>query len=894
MAARLTTRRSAARTTKPLAPSQSQLIRTKIAVPRARSDVVVRPRLVKQLYRALKRPFTLVSAPAGFGKTTLLATALQNPERSLRFAWLSLDEEDGHPARFFQYLIAALQSVAPKLGAARVSLLGGLQMPMPKDMMGMLLHDIADVPQQVVLVLDDYHLISNPQIDAALVLLVERAPDQLRLIVSTREEPELPLARWRSREIASEIHAEDLRFSFSEAGQFLRDAMGLEIDSDCTRALEVRTEGWAAGLQIAALSLQSEPASTAATQRVGEFSGGHRLVIDYLAAEVLRRQPEDVQTFLELTAILDRLCASLCNAVTERSDSNRLLARLERSNMFIVRLDEHRRWYRYHQLFADFLRAGIDEARQRTLHLRASAWFEQSGFGEEAMKHARAAQDVTATVRLFRALADEALSHGEISKLLAWLEALPDETVRTHSDLAGYMAWILYLRGKTGDAHEYALLAQEPGNSTATSAHRGMLSTIHAFIALNWGEPDDAMHLARKALPQLDEGRSFFRTYALSLLGQAQRVAGDRQAAIETFQQVIRLGSKLGNDLMVIDALGHLVPLMYWKGELREAILLCRRWVAKYSDARGNPVPIAGLLYVLQGVLDYEINDLESARARLSTGIALTRQVGMVVNTLNGLRSMAKLQYLCGERDNAWESLAEASQISEQPESRLRKRLVAITTAELQLWEGNVQAASRTLEETRRWFSAQLEQESLAQARVLLAEHQPRRAFNLLLRLESFARRDGFEGSLIAIHILQALCNEALGDRANAVALMEKAVSLAASAGYCRIFLDEGRAIVDTLERARHVAPDFVNSLLVLLSNGGRQDSGPLALPEPLRRSELEILRLLKRGLTNQQIATELELSIATIKWHLVNIFGKLHVRNRTGAVTRARELKLL
>ena len=897
MAARLPRSRSASRINVGAAPSQTQLIRTKIAVPRARAGVVLRPRLVKRLWQAVERPFTLASAPAGFGKTTLLATAVQSPRRDVRVAWLSLDQEDSDPARFFQYLIFALQSVVPNLGAARVSLFSGLQMPAPRDIMETLLYDIADIPTRILLVLDDYHVISNPSIDAALVLLVERAPEQLRLLISTREEPDFPLARWRSREIASEIRAEDLRFSSAETGQFLRDAMGLDIDANSTRAFETRTEGWVAGLQMAALSLQGESvesAQDAIAQRVSEFSGGHRLVIDYLAAEVLRRQPDDVRAFLEQTSILDRLSASLCDAVTERSNSGRLLARLERANMFILRLDEHKRWYRYHQLFLDFLRSGLDERKQRALHARASAWFEQNGFGEEAMKHARAAQDVAATVRLFRALADEALSHGEISKLLSWLEALPDETVRTHSDLAGYMAWMLYLRGKTRDAQEYARLAKEPGNSAATSAHRGMLSTIHSFIALNWGDSNEAMGLARKGLKQLGKSKSFFRTYALSLLGQAQRVAGDRQTALETFQQVVRLGSKLGNDLMAIDALGHLVPLMYWKGELREAILLCRQWAARYSGARGNPVPVSGLLYVMQGVLDYEINDLESARMRLLSGIELTRQVGMVAHTLNGLRSLAKLQYLSGERERAWESLAEARLISEQPESRLRKRLVAITTAELHLWEGNIQAAARMVEESSRSFAAPLEQESFAQARVLLAEHQPRRALNLLLRLEMLAKKDGFEGSLIAIHILQALCHEAMAGRVNAVASMEKAVSLAAPAGYCRLFLDEGRAIVNILEPARHAAPDFVNSVLLLLSNGGLQDSTSRALPEPLRKSELEILRLLKRGLTNQEIAAELELTIATIKWHLGNIFGKLHVRNRTGAVTRARELKLL
>ena len=324
-----------------------------------------------------------------------------------------------------------------------ISLLGGLQMPAPKDVVALLLNEITDLPGRMVLVLDDYHVIDDPEIDAALAFLVERMPEQLRLLISTRAEPRLPLPRWRTLQRVSEIGLDDLRFSLDEARLFLKQAMGLEVDLESTQALEARTEGWIAGLQMAALSLQhpvrSESVADVA-KRAAEFSGEHHYVIDYLAAEVLRRQPGEIHTFLRQTAMLDRLCAPLCNAVTGRADSKTILARLEQANMFLLRLDDHRHWYRYHRLFADFLRSGVDAAEERRLHLKASAWYEANGFGEEAMKHALAAQDIPATVRLFRALADDALSRAEISKIRAWLDALPDSTIRTHTDLAGYKA----------------------------------------------------------------------------------------------------------------------------------------------------------------------------------------------------------------------------------------------------------------------------------------------------------------------------------------------------------------------------------------------------------------------------------------------------------------------
>src|SRR5437773_7061651 len=353
---------------------------------------------------AVTTPLTLISAPAGFGKTTLVTSWLHETGRQPQLAWLSLDSDDSDPVHFVYYLTATLQAVEPRVGRAPIALLGSLKIPGPTDLVSLVLNEIAEVEEPIVLVLDDYHSMSSPDVDVAVSSLVERMPDKLRLVISTREKPNLPLARWRSLERLFEIGLEDLRFSHEESVVFFRQTMGVNIDGKAARVLESRTEGWIAALQMAALSLRlrgRDESSLAATQAVA-FGGKHRYLVDYLAAEVLKGQSDETRVFLHRTSILDRLCAPLCDALTGRTDGVAQLARLDQGNMFLMPLDDDRQWYRYHQLFADYLQSGVPAAEKRELHLIASAWFEANGFAEEAIKYALAAGDVEAAVRLVR------------------------------------------------------------------------------------------------------------------------------------------------------------------------------------------------------------------------------------------------------------------------------------------------------------------------------------------------------------------------------------------------------------------------------------------------------------------------------------------------------------
>ena len=870
------------------------LLKARISIPPLRSQVVSRPRLVERMNEALQRPCTLVHAPAGFGKTTMLTQWVAIEANHRRVAWLSLDESDRDPVHFLYYLVATLQEIEPRVARAPISFLGSLRMPVPKDLMALLLNEMTEIERDIVLVLEDYQYVDEPEINGAIAFFIDRMPPRLRLVITSREEPRLPLARLRSLEKLSEIGVDDLRFFPQEADEFLHRTMGLDLDADLVQALEDRTEGWIAGLQMAALSVRHHVrrhGQDEAARTVAAFSGEHRYVIDYLAAEVMSEQPPETQAFLRQTAVLDQLCAPLCDAVTGRSDGQAMLESLEKANMFLRPLDDRREWYRCHSLFADFLRRGSDPAVERNTHLTASTWFERQGMGREAMRHALATKDQATIIRLFRAVVESMLAMGEMHTLLTWLDTLGEDAVRAHSDLAVYKSWLLYLRGQSVDAQRFARAAGDMPPAEDTQAHGGIQAAFQSYLALNWGEPRDAIPLAQQAIAMTADKPSFFRVYALCLLGQAQIICGHRKDAGVALREAFQLAQRFDNHLVTLDALSHLALLMYAQGQLREAILLCRNTLERYVDDQGRPLPVAGLAHIPLGIFFYENNDLESARYCLVTGIALCQQLGMVYFRLMGQRALAKLQHVCGEREAAWNTLAAAREVASQPESPRRGRLVAALTAEIQLREGNVGEAARTLAAAHALQGPPSEFEALTQARLLLAQHHPSRAAITLDRLERLARNEACDGSLIAIHVLQSLCLIATGDRKQAMARLERAVSLAASSGYRRVFLDEGTPVLAMLEEMRHVAPEFVNGLLEPLAG---ETAPPAALPDPLSRSEREILRLLNRGMTNQEIADQLAITVGTTKWHLNRIFSKLQVRNRTEAISKGRHLKLV
>lgn len=879
-------------------PAYGPLRRTKLNVPPPRQRLVRREKLLEWLDRESCRPLTLISAPAGFGKTTLL-TSWQHAQEGRRFhtSWLSLDDEDNDPVRFFYYVVAALQVVEPGIGRALLGLFGYVKVPAARDLMSMLLNELQESTTPLLLVLDDYHVIRNPEIDQAIAYLVDHAPETLRLFIATREEPRLPLARWRAQQKIAEVDLENLRFSREEAASFLQHTMGLELDTGTARLLEVRADGWIAGLQMAALSIQrhveagesSEIGTVAAA-----FGGDHRYVIDYLASEVLRRQPDEVRSFLRQTSILERLCGPLCDAVTERSDGTRMLARLEQANMFLLRLDDQRKWFRYHQLFADFLRSGLDTSERTELHLRASAWHERQGFIEDAFRHALAAGETVLAIRLFRLAVENLTRRGEFPTALAWLEALPDAAVRSRRDLSGYKAWLLYLEGRLRESEAYSLIARSIEDDDTPPAHRATVQTFEAFLAINRGDPRSALPLAREALQQLSDSQTFFRACALSLLGHAQRFCGEVEEALVTLRSAVDLGRECGNDLIMLDALGTLTSLMLARGQLREALALCTRAAQQHVDARGRPLPVAGLVHLTLGALQYETNDLDQASSSLVKAVELCRQLGMVYYVLTAQRTLARVQHASGLREAAWDTLAASSEVAQRSENPQRNRSLEVLSAEFHLREGNLDAAERALENVVRSKGSETFPESLVLAELSLKRGDARAACDRLDRAEGKARDAGLQARRIAILVLRSLSWRALGKRAAAIRDVRTAVSLAAPGGFRRVFLDGGGAVAWLLEGARDVAPAFVDSLLRELSPSAIERSEVKAPTDLLGETQMQILSHLDRGLTNQEIASKLDITVGTTKWHLNQIFGKFQVRNRVEAIAKARELGLI
>jgi LuxR family maltose regulon positive regulatory protein len=887
------------------------ILTTKLSVPPPRAEWVSRQRLIDRLDEGFERRLTFVSAPAGFGKTTLIASWLRGLGERLslapRVAWLSLEDDDNAPIRFFSYLIAVLQTLDGGIGQTAKSLLEAPQPPAVNHLMTLLINDLANLKEPSVLVLDDFHVISHPDVQTAIAFLLDHLAPSLHLIIATREETNLPLARLRVQSQVTEIRLQDLRFTRDETVAFLKQTMGLSVSPEVVEALESRTEGWIAGLQMAALSLRGREQGTGLEYQApgpGDFGGAHRHIIDYLGTEVLRQQPAEMRAFLRQTSILDRLSAPLCDAVTERQDSQRFLTHIEQANLFLIPLDEQRRWYRYHSLFADFLRTELPEREQSALHQRASEWYESHGFTPEAIKHALAAKDLAAAERLIRSSVEATFSGGGFNTLLAWLNALPDEVVRARSDLSTDKAWILYLRGDIAEAEEYAAAATKTLRPDDPAVQRGMLLGFRAYLAINRGDPAQAVKLGQEALQLLGDTKSFFRTTALSHLGQAQRLTGDRQAAIQTLRQAVTVGQLFGHHLITLEALGYLTLLLYQQGQLREAIRLCQQAAGQYTDERGNPLPMAGLVLIPLGSLYFENNDLERAERHLKTGIALCEQMGTVYYTLLGQRTLAKLQHARGDFEAAWDTLAAAGQLAAQSESRRRMRMVNAVTAELQLRQGRVAAAARAVADLPTSPQARSEYENLTVARLLLAQGQAPAAQSLLRQIEQTAQQQGRLGTLVAIQVLQALTEKALHRHGPALERLEHALSLAAHSGYRRAFLDEGAPMAALLAERRNVAPDFVDALIAALPKPAVVEAAPgvvtasaaanQALIEPLSETQLAILRLVAEGLSNQEIADKLGITVGTTKWHLNQIYGKLGVTSRTQAVAHGRKVSLL
>jgi LuxR family transcriptional regulator, maltose regulon positive regulatory protein len=908
------------------------ILSTKLYLPPPQPRAVHRPRLIARLDEGLQRnrKLTLLSAPAGFGKTTLVSewvTAGEHPA-----AWLSLDEGEGDPTRFLTYLVAALRTVAPDVGETVTRALQSSQPPPIPSMLTALLNEIAALPDSVVLVLDDYHVIDSKPVDDALAFLIEHLPPQLYLVIMTREDPRLPLSRLRALGQLTELRAADLRFTPAEAAEFLNEAMGLNLSAGDVSALETRTEGWIAGLQLAALSMQGREDVSGF---IRAFTGDNRYIVDYLVEEVLQRQPEHVREFLLRTSILHRLSGPLCNAVTGRDDSRALLEHLERGNLFVVPLDDNRHWFRYHHLFAEVLRARAttEQASQMPVwHLRASEWHEQHGVPSEAIRYAVAGEDFARAAHLVELASHAMLATRQDETFLGWLRSLPDEQVRRRPVLSVYYA--LALLSYDLDAAEARLIDAERGLDALERAEPppdeivvsdkaglrslpGIIAIVRAYRAGALGDVTGIVTYARQASDLLPESDHLWRGGAAALLAIAYWTTGELEAAYQAMSEARALLATTDDVSQLISGSIIQADIRAAQGRLRDAAEIFDHDLGLIAE-QGEPMspPIADL-FVAIAELHRERNDLEAAVQQLQRSKEIGEHSGISEYRHRWYILMARIEEARGNQDSAQPLLDEAERLYVPSPDPILQPIVA-WKARLWIRQDRLAEASAWAEQSRLTVGDDLsylrEFEHVTLARLLIARYRRDRdgdairdAVALLARLQRAAEKGGRNGSLIEILILQALAHEARGDVQGALAPLERALTLAEPEGYARVYIDEGAPMYRLLSALsdRGRMPDYTARLLA-----GFDEVDPPALAriaavppvashsqplvEPLSQRELEVLRLVAQGLSNREISERLFVAVSTIKGHNRIIFDKLQVRRRTEAVARARELGLL
>ncbi|WP_280923959.1 LuxR C-terminal-related transcriptional regulator [Ornithinimicrobium cryptoxanthini] len=915
----------------------SPLLDTKLYIPQRRSTAVPRPRLIERLDEGTERNLTLVSAPAGFGKTTLLAEWLGGPAASKRpAAWLSLDRGDNNLELFWAYVITALQGVRPELGENTLSSLRSSQSPPNEWVVTTLINDITAIDgefstgsgSKLTLILDDYHVIEAEPVHRSVTFLLEHLPPQMHLVVATRSDPPLPLARLRARGELTELRAADLRFAPDEAAAFLNEVMGLDLASADVAALERRTEGWIAGLQLAALSMQGR---ADVPRLVRAFAGDDRYVVDYLVEEVLRRQPDHIRGFLLQTSILDRLSGPLCDAVTGREDGQQLLTTLERGNLFVVPLDDKRRWFRYHHLFADALRVHVAEEQPTgmpVLHRRASAWCERNGQPSEAVQHALAGEDFGRAAGLVE-LAGRAMLIGQQDAVfLGWLKMLPDELVRTRPVLCVYYALALVsfdpeaAEGRLRDVERLVDMAVQGSEWPAGAAGemvvhddegfgslRGMIAIVRAYRAGALGDVPGIVYYARQAWQLLPEDDHLWRGAAGGLLGLAHWTSGDLEAAYRALADAWA-SLRMTGDSQEVSSAFVLADIRVAQGRLSEAARLYEQALHRAAGTGGSIPPPAADLYVGLGELSCEHGDLEGASRYLQRSKELSEHGGIAEHRHRWFVAMARIEEARGDLDGALDLLDEAERVYVSSPAPDVRPIAALKT---RVWvrQGRLAEALGWARERGLSVDEHLsylrEFEHITLARVLIASHKRhqeegplRDAMALLERLRDTAEAGERTGSLIEILTVQALAHEAQADVAGALAPLERALTLAQPERYVRTFVGEGQTMRTLLRHAAAggIASAYTQRLLAAIDESAQPVSTAAqvapGLAEPLTGREVEILRLIATGMRNQEIANHLFISLSTVKRHIANAYRKLDVSHRTQAVARINELNLL
>jgi LuxR family maltose regulon positive regulatory protein len=920
-----------------------QLLSTKLHIPAPRPALVPRRRLIERLEEGLDSRLTLISAPAGFGKTTLISKWVDhlqfNPESAnqitYRIAWLSLDEGDNDPARFLAYFITALNRSDGRgktLGDGALVMLNSSQPPPVEEVLTTLINEMSTFPDRIVITLDDYHLIEAQVIHDAFTFFIEHLPPTVRLVVSTREDPNLPLARLRARNELTELRAADLRFTSPEAAEFLNRVMGLDLSTDDIAALEARTEGWIAGLQLAAISMQG---STDAAGFIKSFTGSHRYVMDYLIEEVLEQQSESIQRFLLQTAILQRFTAPLCDALTGEENGQGILETLDQTNLFIVPLDEERRWYRYHHLFADLLRQRLKQTQQALLpilHSKASAWYEQNGFFDEAVEHALRSGEFGQAVDLIEENVDDLWARGEHAKLKHWLNKLPVALVCSKPRVCIFHAWYLFASGQH-DAADRCLQDVELTFETSTARTpetdpqdldllagpdqvilQGRVAAIRSFMDTHRGDLAGMIRHAHQALEYLPEQDRTWRAIIAIVLGDVYGFKGDMTAAYEARFEAVKTCQAAGDIYYVMLASMKLAITLRSQGRLQHTMELCQQQIRVANEWGLSNTALNGLMLVIVGEVLVEYNDLDGALAKALNGVGLFER-GVDLAILGwGYMCLIRILFSRGDLAGVEEIIQKMGKIAHE------SKVPPWITNQMSTWQARLWLEQDQLEAATQWavdcglgIDEELKPlheidyfllfDYIMLARILIAQGRLDEATGLLEGLLETAERGGRTTRMIEILLLLALAYQAKGEIEQALIPLAQALNLAKPEGFIRCFVDEGPPMARLLFAAmtHEIAADYVQRLLGAFPTTEPGQIAPSNFQvsnsewvEALSERELEVLGLIAEGLTNPDIATRLFLSVNTVKVHTRNIYGKLSVHNRTQAIARSHALGLL
>ena len=894
------------------------LLTTKLYFPRARSKLVSRPRLIEQLNAGLRKPLILISAPAGYGKTTLVSDWRLKFGGGYPLAWLSLDRGDNNLLRFLTYVVAALDTLDPRLSLALVSQLYLSQLPPMEQLITMLINGVNQFPHDFALVLDDCHVITNPTIHEALAYLLDNRPPKMHLVMLTRSDPPIHLAKLRARGDMLELRTGDLRFTTDEAALFLNAVMDLNLSDDNVSALDQRTEGWIVGLQMAALSMKGK---ADAGDFIKAFTGSHRYILDFLSEEVIQQQPKSIQAFLRRTSVLDRFTASLCDAVLGGSHgSARTLVDLDRRNLFLIPLDDERQWYRYHHLFSDLLFLSLKQTQPEiinTLYERAAAWFEANGDLESAIEYALKAQNFDLATRLMLQIKNSLWNRGEVQMLLNWLNTLPKELVRSQPELCLAYAGCFLLVGSFDDAAKWLQWMEDDlGPITDSERYEAIwIQKILIYRSVNaryLGDYTAAVALGESGLDHTPSTAVRDRGSALLFLGHAYFYAGNTHRAEQVFIDAIQALQASGHMMACLNARYYLAQLKVLQNRLHEACGIYDQAI-EFSSQHDTTV-YSGVEYVGLGDLKREWNQLEAAAAEIQRGLELAEKGGFIFTLIDVYLTRVRLALSQKDWLAAWKYIHKAEQLA-------RRSPTSIEIKHLQAWQTRLRLAEGNLTEAGSWAEAvEVERKEveitdpfdlihefilLTLARVWLVQGKADKATALLERIRASAESAGRGGRALEAQVLRALAEQATGQEMQAIDTLTEVLAQAEPEGYMRLFLDEGHSMAKLLYKVSAQAATGMRDYLGRLLAAYYQEqpelyASPVKVPkgaagvEPLSKREIEVLRLMADGCANKEIAAQLYISVGTVKRHIVHILQKLNAANRTQAVAIARELEII